>query len=585
MHDFFSRSREKGSCLIARRSIQGESCRSKGCVVPRAKLPRAIDLYSGVGGWSLGLRLAGVDVVASYEQWGPANETNFKNNSHQAQTVDIRRLALEDLPEDIDIVVGSPPCTQFSYSNRGGGGDLADGLKDIIQFLKIVDHLKPRLWAMENVPRVAKIIEKELEVGGALADFAHLNCVTHVVDMADYGLPQRRQRCIAGNFDINLLRTFASTSDAPTLGEIVSALAGDPVLDPLYGLELDRADLIDHVEEDFLSAEEVRINRANKMMHTVYNSMPFPDPLDRTVRTITATCTRVSRESIVISVPGRKQTYRRLTLRERASLQGFPVTFQFYGANYGQKLRMIGNAVPPAFSYLMGHVLQGRQSEDVPSLRQASVSLRRPEPIPIETPPTRVGARYPDKRTFKFAIPSLQLKSGVRFELHNDFSDDIATWAVSFYFGTSKAIHSLRLDDESAKYIHINTGATLSKVAAPYLDELIGFIRDADIRNMQAVWAHRRPGGTRPFMLLDKLDDVGSALTAVLSKHAEEAAAVVGSLIRHQYGPMAESLPGLAKLARNSPTILAGALIGSTINPLLSSRLGGTRSRTRRIPN
>ena len=62
---------------------------------------RAIDLYSGVGGWSLGLRLANVEVVASYEKWGPANETNFKNNFHQAQTVDIRRLALADQLADV----------------------------------------------------------------------------------------------------------------------------------------------------------------------------------------------------------------------------------------------------------------------------------------------------------------------------------------------------------------------------------------------------------------------------------------------------------------------------------------------------
>ena len=67
---------------------------------------RAIDLYSGVGGWSFGLRLADIDVVASYDRSGPANETNFKNNHHQAQTVDIRRLDLTDLPRNIDVVVG-----------------------------------------------------------------------------------------------------------------------------------------------------------------------------------------------------------------------------------------------------------------------------------------------------------------------------------------------------------------------------------------------------------------------------------------------------------------------------------------------
>ena len=105
---------------------------------------RAIDLYSGVGGWSFGLKLAGIEVVASYERWGVANETNFKNNHHQAQTIDIRRLSFNDLPPDIDVVVGSPPCTQFSFSNRGGNGNLDDGLEDIIKFLEIVNHLRVR---------------------------------------------------------------------------------------------------------------------------------------------------------------------------------------------------------------------------------------------------------------------------------------------------------------------------------------------------------------------------------------------------------------------------------------------------------
>lgn len=533
------------------------------------KRARAIDLYSGVGGWSLGLRLAGIEVVASYELWGPANETNFKNNSHLAQTVDIRRLSLDDLPANIDIVVGSPPCTQFSFSNRGGGGDLADGLEDIIHFLTIIDHLKPRVWAMENVPRVSKIIEKELKPGGMLARFAHLGCTTHVVDMAEYGIPQRRRRCIAGNFDFDLLKSFKGVGDTLSLGDVVAALSKDLIVDPIYGLELKRSELIDHVEEDLLSDEEVRINRANKMTHTVYNSMPFPDPLDRTVRTITATCTRVSRESIVIAASGKAQAYRRLTLRERACLQGFPITFQFYGANYGQKLRMIGNAVPPAFSYLMGQVLLGKSPTEALSLSEAAKGLKRPKPMPTETPPDRAGARYPANRTFKFAIPSLRLKSGVRFELTNNFLGEDIEWKVAFYFGTSKAIHSITLDPTVENLLHARATLALNKAVSPHLQEISSFVETADIPNMQTVWAHQGPGGTRVFMLLDKLDEIGSKLTNTVAVHAQEAPSLVEAIIRNQYGAAAETLPGLTKLARNAPIILAGLFIGSTVNRLL----------------
>jgi DNA (cytosine-5)-methyltransferase 1 len=534
----------------------------------RSKQPRAIDLYSGVGGWSLGLGLAGIEVVASYEFWGPANETNFKNNSHQAQTVDIRRLSMDDLPGDIDIVVGSPPCTQFSFSNRGGGGDLEDGLKDIICFLTIVEHLKPKMWAMENVPRVAQIIEHELKPGGALARFAHLECVTHLVDISEFGIPQRRRRCIAGNFDLDLLKTFRFDKEILTLGDVVDALSKNPVIDPIYGVKVGRSDLIDHVEEDILSPEEVRINRSNKLTHTVYNSMPFPDPLNRTVRTITATCTRVSRESIVIAVPGEAEAYRRLTLRERACLQGFPITFQFYGTSYGQKLRMIGNAVPPAFAYIMGHVLQGRGLNDVQPLKNIASNIRRPEPTPVETPPDRVGSRYPANRRFKFAIPSLQLKSGVRFELANDCSDELVCWKISFYFGTSKAIFSIQLDEKLADLLIANASPLLNKIIAPHLEELRSLIDSADISNMQSLWAHQGPGGTRPFMLLDRLNDIGTNLNQAIARHSDEARILIERAVRYQHG--LSTLPGLGKLARNSTVILSGLFIGSIANSLIN---------------
>lgn len=545
----------------------------------KSKKLRAIDLYSGVGGWSLGLRLANVEVVASYEKWGPANETNFKNNFHQAQTVDIRRLALADFPDDIDIVVGSPPCTQFSYSNRGGGGDIADGLEDVKRFLTIVDHLKPHVWAMENVPRVAKIIEAELKEGGALEDFIHLGCVTHIIDMADYGLPQRRRRCIAGNFDVSLLQSYQRNAQPKLLGDVIRSLKKEIVIDPIFGIAMPRDALIDHVEEDVLNFEEVRINRSNKTTHTVYNAMPFPDPLDRTVRTITATCTRVSRESIVIATEAESGKYRRLTLRERASLQGFPITFQFYGANYSQKLRMIGNAIPPAFAYLMGNVLQNHTADNVQPLSEVAKSLVRPVASPVETPPDRAGARYPTNRRFRFAIPSLQLKSGVRFEFRNDHSGADVRWEIAFYFGTSKEILSLVLDQSLAHRLTSAMSIELTEVVAAPLDDLEDFVSIADIHNLQSVWSHHGPGGTRPFMVLDKVSETGSSLIKAITDYDGEAQQLIVSMLEYEFGDRLADIPGVPKLRRNATLILAGMLIGSRVNPILGAPMRNHRKR------
>lgn len=514
----------------------------------------------------MGLRLAGIDVVSSYERWGPANETNFKNNNHQAQTIDIRRLSFDDLPKNIDIVVGSPPCTQFSFSNRGGSGDVDDGLVDIIKFLSIVEHLRPKFWAMENVPRVAKIIEYELGPKGRLHKFAHLGIELSIVNMEKFGLPQRRKRCIAGNLNFELLDSYSRSTKPRTLGNVIRALAAKSVVDPIFGVNLPKSRLFDHVLEDPLNEEEARTNRANKAVHPVYNSMPFPDPLNKSVRTITATCTRVSRESVVIPVGRSKTKLRRLTIRERASLQGFPITFQFYGTNYSQKLRMIGNAIPPLFSYYLAHAILGTTSDQLPSLADHSVGLESPTPEPLETPPDSAGAKYPSNRRFRFAIPSLRLKSGVRFQLANLFGKGTSEWEVAFYFGTSKAIHSLKMDGRIFDQLSNLVGKELTETALHPINELVRYLEAADIKRMQKLWSHRGLGQTRPFMILDKLDSVGSALCEELYRHPVTCWKLVKTVIYDEYGQNAEDLPGLNKLEKNAPLILAGLLIGSAAN-------------------
>jgi DNA (cytosine-5)-methyltransferase 1 len=543
---------------------------------------RAIDLYSGVGGWSLGLRLAGIEVVASYERWGPANETNFKNNLHQAQTVDIRRLAFAELPEDIDIVVGSPPCTQFSFSNRGGSGDLDDGLEDIIRFLSVVDHLRPKAWAMENVPRVAPIIRKELLEGGRLHRFAHLGLEPHVVNMEDFGVPQRRRRCIAGNFDFSLLQSYSLKTPRRTLGDVVAALAAEPVIDPLYGLEIAHGDLLDHETEAALNLEEVRINRAAKVTHPVYNSMPFPDPLDRSVRTITATCTRVSRESIIIVSPESTEKFRRLTIRERASLQGFPITFQFYGGSYAQKLRMVGNAIPPAFSFLVAEAFMGRKPEDLPTLPSAAQGLKAPTPPPTKTVPDRPGATYPITRNFRFAITTLRLKSGVRFELVNIVASGHADWRVAFWFGTSKSIQTLPLDEDQYRDLCADLPASVTEACSASLARLVAFIRRADVDNMQTLWSHQGPGQTRAFMLLDELAEVGGLVKAALTHHDASAQAAISRAVARAFGDKLSGIPGVPKLVRNAPLILAGLLTGSLANVELAKHAGAPTRDSRK---
>ena len=377
---------------------------------------KSIDLYAGVGGWSLGLRMAEIEVVCSYERWAPANKTNRINNGHTVAECDVRHLDPSTLP-NVPIIVGSPPCTQFSLSNRGGRGDVSDGLEDIAAFLRIVEDRNPRWWVMENVPAIARIFARELLRGGRLYRFRHLRPRMQVFDMADFGLPQRRRRCLIGNIDFDLLGSYSRFLPRRTLGDVLDAVGSNLPVDPIYGVELSRSDLFDHVPEQFLNIEEERINRAAKTLHPIYNSMSFPDRVDRPVRTITATCTRVSRESIIVEAPERPGGFRRLTIRERALAQGFPITFQFFGSTHSQKQKMVGNALPPLFAFYVAHAMKGTAITQLPSpaggLKLVLPCTVRPPLTGIESP----SFKYPAGRRFRFAIPALRMKSGMRFEL------------------------------------------------------------------------------------------------------------------------------------------------------------------------
>lgn len=537
---------------------------------------RALDLYSGVGGWSLGLGMAGIDVVASYELSPPANRTNRLNNRHRTHLGDIRDLNFDNLPKQIDIIVGSPPCTEFSFSNRGGNGDIDDGLEDIIQFLEVVDHIQPRFWVVENVPRVSHIIERELIRGGKLYKFRKLNIAHQILNMADFGVPQRRRRCIAGNFDFDLLKSYCNRIRTPTLGDVVCALQKRIVVDPLYAFQIPKAELTDHHPEDFLSEEEARINRAAKLFHPVYNGMWFPDRLDKPVRTITATCTRVSRESIVILEPGTERRYRRLTLRERACLQSFPLTFQFYGHSNGQKLSMIGNAVPPLFAYYVGKACKGVLAGELPTVPEFD-NFRGPvRPVPI-TKPESVGRRFPASRRFRFAVPSLRLKSGVRFELTNQSRSRKPHWSITFTFGTSKSIHKLRMDQNALPFLLERLSGTNLQRVRRHLKRLRAYLQNPAISHLQNVWSRRGAGKLHPFDVLDRLDEAARKLIPIVQSSPMSASQIVNAGLVHTYGIKPRKLLGVPKLLRHAPLIASGLLIGSITNVMLdqSREAGG----------
>lgn len=469
---------------------------------------KAIDLYSGIGGWTLGFKMAGITIETSYEWWEDANRTHNYNFGSNNKEINIRKLRPEDIPnpESIDFIIGSPPCTQFSFANRGGNGNIAEGLIDIFKFLEIVEYVNPKYWAMENVPRVAKILEKELDNGGSLSKFKYLFSDIKVFDSSEFGVPQKRKRMIAGRLPFDLLESYRPITQKLTLGDILEALNKERIVDPIYGIKLRKEELTDHVMESPLSKEEERLNKNAKSYHPVYNKMNFPDRWDVPSRTITALCTRVSRESIIIK--DHLGNLRRLTVRERGCLQSFPVNFQFYSKSYGGKLKMIGNAIPPLLTFYIAQSMLEIPATKLVSPKEVPNQLIVPAEKPIIFNPDKIGSKYPKSRSFGQALPGLRFGSGIRFELKNKYNkqDKTTSWKINFYYGNSKNIKTRDLNgDLSKKICSITEDLNLFEIKVA-IEDYISFCKRVDLKGLQDNWINKDKNKMGP---LDLLDDIG----------------------------------------------------------------------------
>lgn len=513
----------------------------------------AIDLYSGIGGWTLGMKLSGVCNIASYEWWHEANQThNFNFNTNHSE-IDIRKINPRDLDynKKIDFIVGSPPCTQFSYANKGGNGDINDGLIDIRKFLEIVQHLKPKYWAMENVPRVAGILENEIKDGGSLSQYAPLVKSIQIVDSADYGVPQNRKRMIAGNYPVELFEAYKKDINPITFGEILKALKKKEIIDPNYGYVLNNKDVTELENEASLTPQEERINRDSKTFHPIYNKMSFPDKLDRPSRTVTATCTRVSRESIIVKA---RKGYRRLNVRERGIIQGFPITYQFYGKSLNAKFKMIGNAVPPILTYYIFQSMLEVPANNVKHPRESKYYHQAPK---YKSKKSNLGLpkrKFPAKRKFKFAVPNLRYGSGVRFELSNDPKNPDIPWTFKFFHGNSKNIKEIKLNKKVKEILAPVVNSTKNKVFNKSIKEIEKRYKDYKAMKLQELWTSTELNTD----VFDFLDEVGDHVDKIMN--VADFKEVEPSLL------VAITEDNNKKLIENYKSIVAGMYLLSTLN-------------------
>ena len=195
-----------------------------------------------------------------------------------------------------------------------------------------------------------------------------LNVGNHgeILNMADFGTPQKRERFLCGeitkmgkfpiltSFKIEPHRTVRDVRGKmppPNLGE-----SGERYTDPNYpSLKLPAKEITDHFYDSGVYECQWRDAEWLKTNHPYMGRMSFPENEDKPSRTVMATRSASTREALIYKSEYERKgdgQYRLPTIREVATLMGFPYSYQFVGGE-GNKWRQIGNAVSPHLSSVL----------------------------------------------------------------------------------------------------------------------------------------------------------------------------------------------------------------------------------------
>lgn len=311
---------------------------------------KVLSLFSGAGGLDLGLVQAGNTIIWANDIDINAVSTYKANIGNHIVHGDIKDINIQELPS-ADVVVGGFPCQGYSQANRFR---ILEDERNVLYkfFYEVIREKQPLFFLAENVKGILSLGNGEA-IRQILSDFKDAGFITdlHLVNMADYGVPETRQRVIIVGQRIDLGEEILFHFPEPSHNKdgsngmkkwrtIREAIGGYP--DP------DEPNSVQNHEYSKYKVE-----------YRDYTAHRQTDP-EKPSPTILA---RGNGGGGVCAIPHYNGT-RRLTVRESAAIQTFPDDFIFYGTR-GSCYRQVGNAVPVYFAKLLGQELMRIEKEEL----------------------------------------------------------------------------------------------------------------------------------------------------------------------------------------------------------------------------
>ena len=459
---------------------------------------RVIDFFCGAGGFSEGFRQMGYEIIYGFDHWKPAVETynhNFNLNCVVKNILDFKSsiAEIESLP-NTEIIIGSPPCVSFSSSNKSGNADKSLGVELTDTFLRIVAVKKHqpnsilKAWFMENVVNSKRYLQtaytfKDL----GLTEWANKNRISPlkiaidlyensaIINSADYGSFQARKRVISGEIikKGKLILPKSSHSEDGldgkkkymTIGKMkqnfphpFTKLSDKIINDPHYQIKISQSQLTDHFYDTGIYKVEWKFSKYWKINHPFMGKMSFPENENKPSRTITATKIANSRESIIYKTEINRLgdgEYRLPTVREAAIIMGFPITYQFIGAE-NNKWRLVGNAVCCSVSRAFAKVVLDEHRISIPKSLvlknkpkiDCIVNLNTYKIKSLNKPPIKnQGSRF-RRHAIKDGNLTVTLSN---YDIENNPKSAEGKWFTSIQYGTGKGFPIQKVKDKYYK--------------------------------------------------------------------------------------------------------------------------------------